>query len=129
MASLTVYERQLLPERLIPGLIFFIVTASLWLGFNFASGQIGQAVIEQKTLSITRTLVLGSTGDDVVAWQEFLVAENKGSAAQALKIAFDRDAAQGYFGFLTGAATEEWQAARGIAPTYPAVGPETRAAL
>lgn len=129
MAPHASHDRQFLPERLIPGLIFFIVAFSLWFGFNFASGQIGQAVVERKVVSITRTLNEGSTGDDIAAWQEFLVAENKGAAAQALKQAFDRGAAHGYFGFLTGAATVEWQFAHGITPTYPVVGPQTRAAL
>ncbi len=126
MASNQIQDRQFIPERLIPGLIFFIVAVSLWLGFQFAFGQIGQAVVEQKAISINRTLALGSTGDDVAAWQEFLVAENKGLAAQALKAAFARGVKKGHFGGLTGKATEEWQKANGIIATYPAVGPKTR---
>lgn len=129
MTSQQTSSTQLLPERIIPGLIFFIVAISLWLGFQFAFGQIGQAVVEQKALSINRTLALGSTGDDVAAWQEFLVAENRGPVAGALKVALESGTPAGYFGSLTGAATEEWQAAHGIAPTYPIVGPKTRKLL
>ncbi len=71
----------------------------------------------------TRDLDVGATGDDVLKLQQFLVAQNKGPAAQAL-------AANGLthlFGPLTQAALKEYQVAVGITPAVGFFGPVTRA--
>lgn len=70
-----------------------------------------------------RDLTLGSQGADVVALQAFLIAEDKGSKADALAGA----GATGYFGAMTQAALIEYQAASGINPTSGYFGPLTRA--
>jgi peptidoglycan hydrolase-like protein with peptidoglycan-binding domain len=75
------------------------------------------------TPTYTRNLDLGDVGDDVRALQVFLIAQNKGPAAQALAI----NGATGYFGPLTQAALAEYQAAVGITPAAGYFGPMTRA--
>lgn len=70
----------------------------------------------------SRDLDIGSDGDDVLALQNFLIAQNKGPKAQALK----DWGATGYFGPLTQAALAEFQAAVGIAPAVGYFGPKTR---
>src|SRR3989344_4682040 len=83
---------------------------------NATAGTAGQA----------RTLSLGMRGDDVLALQQFLIAQKLLSA----------DSATAYFGPLTEVAVKKFQAATGIvsygAPHttgYGAVGPRTRAAV
>lgn len=92
-----------------------------------------QAISNVVIPRITRNLCLGSsdtgTSGEVSAWQAFIVAQDKGQAARALKAAFDSGVKYGFFGQLTGNATVEWQAFRGVSPTYPCVGAKTRAAL
>ena len=75
---------------------------------------------------LTRTLSFGMRGDDVLALQQFLIAQKLLSA----------DSATAYFGPLTEVAVKKFQAAKGIisygAPNttgYGAVGPRTRAAV
>ena len=70
-----------------------------------------------------RDLALGSTGQDVVALQAFLIAEGKGPRATALAGA----GATGYFGAMTQAALAEYQGSVGISPTSGYFGPLTRA--
>jgi len=77
----------------------------------------------QQVKAIATNLVKGSVGDDVKTLQQFLISQNKGSAAQALS-------AHGTtlnFGALTKAALAEWQAAVGVAPALGNFGPITRA--
>ena len=69
----------------------------------------------------TRDLTVGSTGADVTALQQSLVA--KGHLTMPAGVAY------GYFGNLTRAAVSAWQAANGISPTAGYVGPKSRAAL
>jgi peptidoglycan hydrolase-like protein with peptidoglycan-binding domain len=73
-----------------------------------------------------RSLHRGLAGSDVLALQQFLIAQNL----------LPQDSATGYFGALTEAAVKAFQAARGIASSgspettgYGAVGPKTRALL
>ena len=70
-----------------------------------------------------RDLTLGSQGQDVVALQTFLIAEDKGAKADALASA----GATGYFGAMTQAALVEYQAAAGVSPASGYFGPLTRA--
>lgn len=69
-----------------------------------------------------RNLTVGDDGGDVLALQNFLIAQNKGPAAQALAA----HGATGYFGSLTRAALAEYQAALAIDPAVGYFGPVTR---
>lgn len=80
-------------------------------------------VVTAPAAGFLRDLDLGSTGQDVVALQAFLIAENEGPQARALAAV----GATGYFGALTKAALAEYQAANGIMPSAGYFGPLTRA--
>jgi len=82
------------------------------------AGTIGAAAT-----GFLRDLTLGSQGQDVVALQAFLIAEDKGARADALATA----GATGYFGAMTQAALVEYQLAVGIGPASGYFGPLTRA--
>lgn len=84
---------------------------------------ISASVPQIKTITIN--LQQGSSGSDVTALQQFLILQNKGSAAKALSEA----GATGYFGTLTRAALAEFQAQAGISPALGNFGPLTRAYL
>jgi hypothetical protein len=84
-----------------------------------AAGQ--QATI--KTLATN--LGTGSMGSDVTVLQQFLISQNKGSAAQALA----NVGATGYFGPLTHAALVEFQTNTGISPALGNFGAITRTYL
>lgn len=71
----------------------------------------------------TRDLTVGSKGDDVTALQNFLMSQNKGAKAAALKVV----GATGYFGSLTQAALAEYQASASISPAAGYFGPKSRA--
>lgn len=73
----------------------------------------------------TRDLTIESTGQEVVALQTFLIAQNKGVKAQALAGA----GATGYFGAMTAAALAEYQLAVGVSPASGYFGPLTRARI
>ncbi|MDO8514576.1 MAG: peptidoglycan-binding protein, partial [bacterium] len=75
------------------------------------------------TSTITRNLSRGSTGSDVIILQRILIAEGL----------LSNDSATGFFGALTEAAVQRFQAQNGIVSTgspnttgYGAVGPRTR---
>lgn len=68
-------------------------------------------------------LDIGMEDGDVLALQNFLIAQNRGPKAQALK----EWGATGYFGPLTQAALAEFQASVGISPATGYFGPKTRA--
>ena len=72
--------------------------------------------------TLATNLVVGSRGNDVMILQQFLISQNKGSAAQALAGA----GATAYFGALTTAALGEFQASVGVGPTLGNFGPLTR---
>lgn len=76
--------------------------------------------------SLSRNLSFGAKGDDVTSLQKFLIEKGYLSA----------DNATGYFGMLTQAAVQKFQAAQGIVSSgspetngYGAVGPTTRARI
>ncbi len=73
--------------------------------------------------SIAMNLGKGSSGNDVVTLQQFLISQNKGSAAQVLA----KNGATKYFGTLTRAALAEFQAKVGISPALGNFGAITRA--
>jgi len=69
----------------------------------------------------SRDLTLGSTGADVVALQDALVAKGH--------LVIPTGVSKGYFGALTQSALAKYQAAVGISPTAGYFGPITRAKL
>jgi peptidoglycan hydrolase-like protein with peptidoglycan-binding domain len=69
----------------------------------------------------TRNLTIGSTGQDVVELQRYLVAS--GYLVIPVNVPY------GYFGPLTRAAVGRWQAAMGISPTAGYFGPISRTRL
>ncbi len=77
----------------------------------------------QQVRAIVHSLNKGSHGADVVALQQFLISQNRGSAAVAL----GKVGATAYFGALTRAAVAEFQANVGIYPALGNFGPITRA--
>ena len=74
-------------------------------------------------IGFLRDLTLGSQGQDVIALQTFLIAQDTGIKADALAGA----GATGYFGPMTQAALVEYQAAAGVSPSSGYFGPLTRA--
>jgi len=82
-------------------------------------------VPQSESVTPVRDLDLGMSGDDVLQVQNYLITQNVGPAARALKA----NGASGYFGELTKAAVIEFQKAKGITPTSGRVGPLTRAAM
>ena len=77
----------------------------------------------QQVRAITVGLVKGSRGNNVKILQQFLISQNKGSAAQAL----GRNGTTSYFGDLTRDALVEFQKNVGINPPVGSFGPKTRA--
>ena len=77
----------------------------------------------QQIRTITLNLTAGSRNANVTILQQFLISQNKGSAAQALA----RVGASAYFGALTRAALAEFQASVGISPALGNFGAMTRA--
>lgn len=71
----------------------------------------------------TRDLDVGDVGADVTMLQNFLIAQNKGPAALALKA----HGTTTLFGPLTQAALAEYQTSVGISPAVGFFGPVTRA--
>lgn len=69
----------------------------------------------------SKDLTIGSTGADVTALQQILVARGH--------LVMPTGVSMGYFGSLTQAAVSKFQAANGISPTAGYVGPITRAKL
>ena len=76
----------------------------------------------QQVRTIVTNLAKGNRGGNVAALQEFLISQNKGSAALALA----RVGATAYFGEMTRAALAEFQASVGVSPALGNFGPITR---
>ena len=76
----------------------------------------------QQVRAIATNLGTGSKNNDVFTLQQFLISQNKGSAALALS----KVGATSYFGSLTRAALAEFQASVGISPAVGYFGPITR---
>jgi hypothetical protein len=79
----------------------------------------------QQVRTIATSLGQGSSNNNVAILQQFLISQNKGSAAQALA----NVGATAYFGALTRAALAEFQASVGISPALGNFGSITRAYL
>ena len=77
----------------------------------------------QQVKAITANFRVGSVNSGVRTLQEFLIAQNKGPAAQALA----RNGSTTRFGALTRAALAEFQASVGISPAVGNFGSITRA--
>jgi peptidoglycan hydrolase-like protein with peptidoglycan-binding domain len=71
------------------------------------------------SVTFTQNLTVGSTGSEVVALQQMLVAQGH--------LVMPAGVAYGYFGGLTRAAVAKWQAANGVAPAAGYWGPLSRA--
>jgi hypothetical protein len=89
------------------------------------AGQQSSPASGQPVKSITVNLGMGSSGNNVTILQQFLIAQNKGPAAEALA----KVGATGRFGALTHAALAEFQANVGISPALGNFGAITRAYL
>jgi len=85
---------------------------------SFVSGS----AFGQQVRAIAVNLVEGNRGNDVKILQDFLISQNRGSAAQSLA----NVGATAYFGTLTRAALAEFQAQTGINPPLGNFGPITR---
>lgn len=79
----------------------------------------------QKVQTIVTNLGKGNKNNNVAVLQQFLISQNKGSAALVLS----RVGATAYFGEMTRAALAEFQANVGISPALGNFGPITRAYL
>ena len=79
----------------------------------------------QQVRMVATSLSAGSRGNNVKIIQQFLISQNKGSAARALA----KVGATAYFGVLTRTALAEFQAKVGIKPAIGNFGPITRAYL
>ena len=89
------------------------------------SAPVSVAAFGQQVRTITISLGRGHKNNDVKILQQFLISQNKGSAAQTLA----KVGATAYFGTLTRAALAEWQAKVGVKPALGNFGPITRAYL
>jgi hypothetical protein len=90
-----------------------------------AQQGVSSSNLGQQVSAIVNSLGTGSISNDVTTLQQFLIAQNKGAAAQNLA----RVGATGYFGALTNAALAEFQASVGISPALGNFGAITRAFL
>lgn len=76
-------------------------------------------------LSSAADITLGARGSTVTQLQQFLITQNKGTAAQALK----KSGATGYFGRLSQKALLEFQTKSNIRPATGYFGAVTKAHL
>lgn len=83
------------------------------------------APVVKKLSAISASLLLNSKGEDVKLLQNFLIAQDKGSAANNLA----KFGATGNFGSVTKNALLEWQKAVGIPGANGVFGPATKAYL
>ncbi len=80
------------------------------------------SVFGQQVRAIAVNLRTGSKNNNVAILQQFLISQNKGSAALTLS----KVGATAYFGEMTRAALAEYQASVGISPALGNFGPVTR---
>lgn len=86
---------------------------------QLAALQGGSTTPATPSVTFTQNLTLGSTGSEVSALQQMLVAQGH--------LVMPAGVAYGYFGPLTQAAVAKWQAANGVAPAVGYWGPISRA--
>lgn len=109
----------------LPGNKFSITTGIICATYDISALPTPASGSWAPVRTIAVDLVRGSRGNSVLILQQFLISQNKGSAAQAL-------ASHGmttYFGVMTGAALAEFQASVGISPALGNFGPVTRGYL
>lgn len=75
--------------------------------------------------NFTRSLTVGSTGDDVLCLQQYL--NDGGNSPVALSGVGSKGNETKYFGSLTTTAVAKWQASNGVAPAVGYFGPISRA--
>ncbi len=85
----------------------------------FATTALFAFVVVADAATYTRDLTIGSTGSDVVALQDMLIASGD--------LVLPAGVSKGYFGSLTKSALAKWQAKNGITPAAGYFGPITRA--
>ncbi|MGC9968936.1 MAG: ice-binding family protein [Minisyncoccia bacterium] len=107
------------------GLLATLQSLQAQAGQQGSSASAPASVSGQQVRAIATSLGQGSRGNDVKILQQFLVAQNKGPAAQALASV----GATANFGSLTRAALAEFQASVGISPALGNFGAITRAYL
>jgi len=111
------------PLLVIDGIVGDFTKASI---NNSCGGMSSQTIPISSTISeiqkITKDLQFGSNENDVKTLQLFLIAQNKGPAALALK----NHVLTNYFGILTKAALIEWQKVYNITPASGYFGLKTR---
>jgi hypothetical protein len=89
---------------------------------NVCTPGVSSSSFGQEIRTIAVNLMEGSRGSNVSTLQQFLISQNKGSAAAALSLV----GATSYFGTLTRAALAEFQANVGISPALGNFGTITR---
>jgi hypothetical protein len=85
----------------------------------FAATAVFAFVVVADAATYTRDLTIGSTGTDVVALQDMLIASGD--------LVMPAGVSKGYFGALTKSALAKWQAKMSISPAVGYFGPITRA--
>jgi len=90
---------------------YLLAIATLTTAFAF--------VVVADAATYTRDLTIGSTGSDVVALQDMLIASGD--------LVMPAGVSKGYFGALTKSSLAKWQAANGVSPAAGYFGPVTRA--
>jgi peptidoglycan hydrolase-like protein with peptidoglycan-binding domain len=85
----------------------------------FAATAVFAFVVVADAATYTRDLTIGSTGSDVVALQDMLIASGD--------LVMPAGVSKGYFGALTQSALAKWQAKMSISPAAGYFGPITRA--
>lgn len=83
--------------------------------------QGGTTAVSSSVPTITKSLTIGSRGDEVAALQMYL--EDEGYLEMPIGVDY------GYFGTLTKAAVAKWQKANDVSPASGYFGPISRAAL
>lgn len=96
-------------QKIIAGLLTFAMVLTLVVGLTVAKAD---------AYTFTRSLTVGSRGDDVRALQEVLAEKG-----------FFTVAPTGYFGNITKRAVAAWQASAGVSPALGYFGPISRAAM
>ncbi len=98
-----------------------VTVAELQAQINALMAQLASLQGSSATAGTTYTmnLTVGSTGSEVVALQQMLVAQGH--------LVMPAGVAYGYFGSLTKAAVAKWQAANGVSPALGYFGPISRA--
>jgi hypothetical protein len=85
------------------------------------AAMLAPATTGTASFTYTRDLTIGSTGSDVVALQDMLIASGD--------LVMPAGVSKGYFGAITKSALAKWQAAKGVSPASGYFGPITRSMI